>query len=65
MGKKCLWLAVSADKYELPFAVETTARELGEKLGVTAQTVKTLATLHKENKASGRNKKRKVVRIDL
>lgn len=42
MGKY-LWMAVTADEYELPICVADTARELGEKYGVTADTVITLA----------------------
>ena len=38
MGKY-IWMAVTADKYELPIAISDTARELGEMFGVTAKTV--------------------------
>jgi len=39
MNTKYIWLAVTADKYELPIAIADTARELGERFGVTAKTV--------------------------
>lgn len=40
---KYIWMAVTADEYELPLCVADSARELGEKFGVTADTVMTLA----------------------
>ena len=40
MGKY-LWLAVTADEYELPIAVADTAKELGKIFGVSADTVMT------------------------
>ena len=36
---KYIWIAVEADEYELPIAIADTAKELGEKFGVTAKTV--------------------------
>ena len=42
MGKY-LWMAVTADEYELPICVADTAKELGTKYGVSAATVITLA----------------------
>ena len=53
MGKY-LWLAVTADEYELPIAVADTARELGEKYGVTADTVITLERVGYSGKKTGR-----------
>ena len=41
MGKY-YWMAVEADELELPLAVADTARELGAKYGVSADTVITL-----------------------
>lgn len=36
---KYLWLAVTADEYELPLVVADSAEELGAKFGVKANTV--------------------------
>ena len=38
MGKY-LWLAVTADEYELPLIVADTAQELADKFGITASSV--------------------------
>lgn len=41
MGKqRYLWLAVTADEYELPLAVEDTAAALARRLGVSGNTVR-------------------------
>ena len=53
MGKY-LWMAVTADEYELPICVADTARELGEKYGVTADTVITLARDDSSGKIIGK-----------
>lgn len=37
-----LWMAVTADEYELPLIVENTAAALGRKLGVSEDTVRTV-----------------------
>lgn len=43
MGKqRYLWLAVTADEYELPLAVENTAAELARRLGVSEDTVRVM-----------------------
>lgn len=39
MRKHFLWVAVTADEYELPLAVADTARELGDLLGLSKSTV--------------------------
>lgn len=52
--KKYLWMAVDADEYELPICVADTARELGEKYGVTADTVITLARDDSSGKIIGK-----------
>ena len=39
--QRYLWLAVTADEYELPLAVENTAAELARRLGVSENTVRT------------------------
>ena len=38
--QRYLWLAVTADEYELPLAVENTAAELARRLGVSENTVR-------------------------
>ena len=58
MGKY-IWMAVEADEYELPLCIADTARELGEKYGVTADTVITL----ERGKYSGKKYGRKYVKV--
>lgn len=40
--QRYLWLAVTADEYELPLAVEDTAAALARRLGVSENTVRTM-----------------------
>ena len=40
--QRYLWLAVTADEYELPLAVEDTAAELARRLGVSEDTVRVM-----------------------
>ena len=40
--QRYLWMAVTADEYELPLAVEDTAAELARRLGVSENTVRTV-----------------------
>lgn len=40
--QRYLWLAVTADEYELPLAVENTAAALARRLGVSENTVRTM-----------------------
>ena len=40
--QRYLWLAVTADEYELPLAVENTAAELAKRLGVSEDTVRVM-----------------------
>lgn len=43
IGKqRYLWMAVTADEYELPLAVEDTAAALTRRLGVSENTVRTV-----------------------
>lgn len=43
MGKqRYFWLAVTADEYELPLAVEDTAAALARRLGVSEDTVRVM-----------------------
>ena len=53
MGKY-LWMAVTADEYELPIAVTETARELAEIFGTTTNNVQTLERGGYSGKISGR-----------
>lgn len=57
--RKYIWMAVTADEYELPMCVADTARELAEKYGVTADTVITLARCN----YSGSKTKRRYVKV--
>lgn len=52
--KKYLWLAVTADEYELPLAVADTAKELGEMLGISDSTVENCALRGWNGRISGR-----------
>ena len=51
---KYLWLAVEADKYELPLYVADTARELAEKFGTTKHNVESSAFYGHGGSVSGR-----------
>lgn len=46
-----LWLAVTADKYELPIAVAGTAAELAKMLGVKTHTIIRKVYEHKTGKS--------------
>ena len=61
MGKcKYLWMAVTADEYELPLAVADTARELGEIYGLKAKTIVSAEF----RKVSGKGLGRKYVKVE-
>lgn len=49
-----LWLAVTADKYELPLTVADSAKELGEIYGVSKQTVKNCVLRNVSGTRTGR-----------
>ena len=53
MGKY-LWLAVEADKYELPLYVADTAKELAEKFDTTKHNVESTAFYGNSGAISGR-----------
>ena len=53
MGKY-LWLAVEADKYELPLYVADSARELAEKFGTTKHNVECNVLRGDNGRISGR-----------
>lgn len=60
MGKY-LWLAVTADKYELPLAVCDTAKELGELYGIKKNSVITAV----KKQSSGRGCGRKIIKVPI
>lgn len=43
MESKYYWLAVTTDEYELPLAVADTARELGNMMGLSHNTIEVCA----------------------
>lgn len=53
MRQKYLWLAVTADKYELPLAVTDTAEELGRIYGVTDVTIYNAVTKRHNGRCNG------------
>ena len=52
--RKYIWMAVTADEYELPMCVADSAKELGAKFGISADTVITLARGNWSGKTTGR-----------
>lgn len=52
MGKY-LWLAVTADEYEFPLFVADTAKELGDKFGVSTSTIMTYAMRQHNGRENG------------
>jgi len=61
MPKKCLWLAVTPDKYELPLLVEETAKELAIKLGMNTCAVQTAVAMNRSGVKTGR----KLIKIEV
>ncbi len=59
-----LYMAVTADQYELPLCVEETATVLAKKLGLTLNAVCTLCAPSKQSKPGNRRGYR-VVRVHL
>lgn len=59
--REFLWLAVTPDVYELPLAVCDTADELGQKYGLSRNTV----ISNVRQKADGTKSGRKFVRVRL
>lgn len=47
------WIAVSADKYELPIIVADTSSELAEKLGTTATSIRVRACKQQDGSKAG------------
>lgn len=58
---KYLWLAVTADKYELPLVVEESSYKLAKALGVHQGTIAKLIA----RGSSGRNNGRKIVKVEI
>lgn len=56
-----LYMAVTPDEFELPLAVCKTARELGEKFGVSESVVYSSIT----KKLSGKTNGRKFIRVEV
>lgn len=54
MSSKYLWLAVSADEYELPLAVTDSPNELARIFGISKSTVKSQAKRNTDGSVSGR-----------
>ena len=61
MRQRYLWLAVTADEYELPLAVCDTSKELGALYGIQGTTVRCLVDRGKNGSLSGR----KFVKVKL
>lgn len=59
--KKYLWLAVTADEYELPLIVADTAKELANKCGITTGTVKSSVYQNCSGIAAGR----KLIKVEV
>ena len=67
---KKLWMAVTADKYELPLAVETSQTVLARRMGVTPGTIMKKAyqyqhAINKRNPKSGRKPKYWIVGVEV
>ena len=67
---KKLWMAVTADKYELPLAVETSQTVLARRMGVTPGTIMKKAyqyqhAINKRNPKSGSKPRCWIVGVDV
>ena len=58
---KNLYMAVTADKYELPIAIEDTPGKLAERINIKQSSILTAIAL----KRSGRNRGIKFIKIQL
>ena len=54
MKNKSLWLAVEADEYELPLAVEDSSEKLGRVYGLSKKTVASMVRYGSDGSKSGR-----------
>ena len=59
MESKYYWLAVTTDEYELPLAVADTARELGNMMGLSHNTIEVCAC----RGISGSQKGRRYIKV--
>lgn len=57
---KYYYMAVTADKYELPICIEESAEELANKLGISKNTVFSQISLKKDGNRCGR----RIIRIE-
>ena len=53
MKNKYLWLAVEADEYELPLAVEDSSEKLGKVYGLSKKTVASMVRYGSDGSKSG------------
>ena len=53
MGNKYLWIAVTADEYELPICVADSAQELANKFGVTDNTIRNCVMRGRSGRQNG------------
>ena len=53
MKNKYLWLAVEADEYELPLAVEDSSEKLGRVYGLSKKTVASMVRYGSDGSKSG------------
>lgn len=60
--KVLVWMAVTADKFELPIVVKDTARELAEYLGISTETVYKSSRLSELN---GSYSGRKILSVNI
>ena len=62
MGKKeFLWIAVEADEYELPIAIEDSAEKLGKIFGVSRSTITNCI----KSKCDGTHSGRKYIKVRI
>lgn len=60
-----VWLAVTADEYELPIAVEKSASLLAKLLGVTKNTVMVASHMYDKGKGSGLMRGYRITRVQV
>lgn len=60
MIKRYIWMAVDTDEYELPIAVASSARELGQMLGTDGHNIET--RFYKD--CNGRINNQRIVRVE-
>lgn len=58
-----LWLAVTADKYELPIAVADTGAELGRMLGIKHNLINKMLCMHNKGQIASW-KKYKIIKLE-